>query len=71
MWTTARSLLASPCIINPGKNNLKLNFIALGKPTQNTFIESFNGKFLNECLNENWSTTLHEARRLIELWQRE
>ncbi|MEI7534046.1 MAG: integrase core domain-containing protein [Verrucomicrobiae bacterium] len=50
---------------------MKLNFIALGKPTQNTFIESFNGKFLNECLNENWSTTLHEARRLIELWQRE
>jgi putative transposase len=53
------------------QNNVKLNFIAPGKPTQNAFIESFNGKFRNECLNENWFTTLHEARRLIEHWRQE
>jgi putative transposase len=53
------------------QNQVKLNFIAPGKPTQNAFIESFNGKFRNECLNENWFTTLHEARRLIEHWRQE
>jgi putative transposase len=53
------------------QNNVKLNFIAPGKPTQNAFIESFNGKFRNECLNENWFTTLNEARRLIESWRQE
>lgn len=53
------------------QNQVKLNFIAPGKPTQNAFIESFNGKFRNECLNENWFTTLNEARRLIENWRQE
>ena len=53
------------------QHGVKLNFTAPGKPTQNAFIESFNGKFRNECLNQHWFTTLNEARRLIEAWRQE
>ncbi|EMN00648.1 integrase core domain protein, partial [Leptospira noguchii str. 2007001578] len=37
-------------------------------PTENAFIESFNGKMRNECLNENWFKNIEEARRLVEDW---
>jgi Integrase core domain len=50
---------------------VKLNCTAPGKPTQNAFIESFNGKFRNECLNEHWFASLNEARLLIERWRQE
>lgn len=40
-----------------------------GKPTQNAFIESFNGRFRDECLNEHVFLTLAEARRTIEAWR--
>ena len=43
-----------------------LHFIEPGKPVQNAFIESFNGKFRDECLNQNWFTSLGNARRTIE-----
>lgn len=46
-----------------------LEFIAPGKPIQNAFAESFNGRFRDECLNENWFTSLADARRLIEAWR--
>lgn len=46
-----------------------LHFIAPGKPVQNAFIESFNGKFRDECLNQSWYTSLEEARRIIEAWR--
>ena len=39
------------------------------KPTQNAFIESFNGRFRDECLNEHLFMTLAEARRTIETWR--
>jgi putative transposase len=42
-----------------------------GKPTQNGYIESFNGKFRDECLNEHWFTTLVEAREIIAEWRRD
>jgi putative transposase len=42
-----------------------------GKPMQNALIESFNGKFRDECLNEHWSLTLQEAQLVIEAWRRE
>jgi putative transposase len=38
---------------------------------QNAFIESFNGKFRDECLNEHWFLTLQEAQLVIEAWRRE
>lgn len=50
-------------------NNVKLAFIQPGKPTQNAFIESLNGKFRNECLNQHWFRTLDEARYEIEQWR--
>ena len=48
-----------------------LHFIQPGKPVQNAFIESFNGKFRDECLNEHWFLTLQEAQLVIEAWRRE
>ena len=47
----------------------KLGFIQPGKPTQNAFIESLNGKFRNECLNQHWFRTLEEAREIIDQWR--
>lgn len=40
-----------------------------GKPTQNAYIESFNGKFRDECLNEHWFETLTQARHEIAVWR--
>ena len=51
------------------ENNIRLHFIAPGKPTQNAFIESFNGKFRDECLSENWFKNLQDAREKIETWR--
>jgi putative transposase len=42
-----------------------------GKPTQNAYIESFNGKFRDECLNEQWFQTLHQARQEVSRWRRD
>jgi putative transposase len=47
------------------------HFIDPGKPTQNAYIESFNGKFRDECLNENWFMSVAEAREKIEAWRRD
>ena len=51
------------------QNQVALHFIERGKPTQNAFIESFNGKFRDECLNPNWFVDLRHARELIEAWR--
>ena len=48
---------------------IRINYIEPGKPTQNAFVESFNGKFRDECLNLNWFKDLKEARRIIEAWK--
>ncbi len=42
-----------------------LDFIAPGKPVQNAFIENFNGRLLDECLNETWFVSLRDAQRTI------
>jgi putative transposase len=42
-----------------------------GRPTQNAYIESFNGKFRDECLNEHWFETLAQARAEIAMWRRD
>ena len=44
-------------------------FIEPGKPSQNAFIESFNGRLRDECLNENVFSSLHQARQTIEHWR--
>ena len=51
------------------ENKIKLDFIRPGKPQENGFIESFNGKFRSECLDENWFLSLEDARRTIEEWR--
>lgn len=50
---------------------VKLHFIEPGKPVQNAFIESFNGKMRDECLNEHWFLSLGEARETIEAWRQD
>ncbi len=47
---------------------VKLSFIRPGKPVENAYIESFNGKFRDECLNEHWFMSLRQAKSLIEDW---
>lgn len=50
---------------------VKLDFIQPGKPTQNAYIESFNGKFRQECLRQHWFQSLHEVRCIVEAWRRD
>jgi putative transposase len=51
------------------EKGVQLNFIQPGKPTQNAFVESFNGKFRDSCLNQHWFRSLAEARRIIDEWR--
>ncbi len=51
--------------------NVQLAFIRPGKPVENAYIESFNGRFRDECLNENWFVTMAQARRVIDAWRSE
>ena len=50
---------------------IPLIYIQPGKPVQNSYIESFNGRFRDECLNTNWFENLSDARRKIEAWRSE
>ena len=51
------------------KTGIDWHYIAPGKPQQNGFIESFNGKLRDECLNETLFGTLRDARKTLEEWQ--
>ncbi len=53
------------------ENKVTLDFSRPGKPTDNPFIESFNGSFRDECLNTNWFLSLEDAREKIEAWRQE
>ena len=48
---------------------VRLHFIDPGKPVQNCYVESFNDKFRDECLNEHWFTSLWDAREKVEAWR--
>lgn len=50
------------------RNDVQLKLIAPGNPTQNAFVESFNGRFGEECLNHHWFESLHAARAIINAW---
>jgi putative transposase len=52
-------------------NKVELDFSRPRKPTDNALIESFNGRFRAECLNENWFLSMEDARRKIEAWRRD
>ena len=47
------------------------HYIAPGKPTDNAFAESFNGRFREECLNTYWFLSLDDARLKCEAWRRD
>jgi len=53
------------------ERRVRLEFIQPGKPAQNAFAESFNGRLRDECLNANWFTSLSDARRKIEDWRQD
>ena len=50
-------------------NGVKLDFSRPGKPTDNAFIESFNGRLRDECLNQHWFLSLDEAQAVTEAWR--
>ncbi len=53
------------------RNAVTLRLIKPGKPNQNAYVESLNGRLRDECLNEHWFTSLPHARVVIENWRRE
>jgi putative transposase len=53
------------------RKGIKLNFIRPGKPIENAFAESFNGRLRDECLNTNWFMDLRHARQVIEDWRKD
>jgi putative transposase len=52
-------------------NQVRIDFSRPGKPTDNAYVESFNGTLRAECLDVHWFATLTEAKQLIEAWRRE
>jgi putative transposase len=50
-------------------HGVALRFIRPGKPIENAYVESFNGKFRDECLNEHWFVSLADAKTAIEAWR--
>ena len=53
------------------QNGVGIAFSRPGKPTDNAFVESFNGSFRAECLNAHWFASLTETRQIVETWRRE
>ena len=51
-------------------NGVTLDFSRPGKPTDNAFIEAFNGRFRAECLNAHWFMSLEDAREKMEDWRK-
>jgi putative transposase len=51
------------------EHGVEWHYIAPGKPMQNGFVESFNGRLRDECLNEHLFISLDEAREIIEAWR--
>ena len=51
------------------ENEVELDFSRPGKPTDNPFIESFNGSFRDECLNANWFFSLEDAQEKFDIWR--
>lgn len=61
---TCKAMIIWAC--NAGVN---LHFIKPGKPTENAFVESFNGRLRDECLNQHWFTSMLQANTLIQQWK--
>ena len=52
------------------QHGVQLKLIQAGKPTQNAFVESFNGKFREYCLDLNWFASIDDARAIIDTWRK-
>ena len=50
-------------------HGVEFRFNRPGKPTESADVESFNGKFRDECLNEHWFISLADAKAVIEAWR--
>ena len=61
--------LTSGAVLRWATGRLEWHYIEPGKPVQNAFIESFNSKLRDECLNEHVFLSLAEARTIIEAWR--
>ena len=68
-WTTAANSSPRLWIFGLTSTRCTLDFSRPGKPTDNPFIESFNGSFRDECLNLNWFLSLDDAQEKIEAWR--
>lgn len=66
-----REFCGQDMLIWAHEQQVNLRLIEPGKPNQNAYIESFNGRLRDECLNEHWFTSLAHARSIIERWRRE
>ena len=53
------------------RNQVTLDYITPGRPMENGYVESFNGKFREECLNQNWFQNIAEASIIVEEWRKE
>lgn len=53
------------------ENKVTMDYSRPGKPTDNPFVESFNGSFRDECLNAHWFLSLEDATQKIEAWRKE
>jgi putative transposase len=54
-------------VIWAAEQGVDWHYITPGRPQQNGYTESLNGKLRDECLNEHWFTTLHEARQILRV----
>lgn len=67
VWEENRSVYGDLWAYHKG---VGLDFSRPGKPTDNAFIEAFNGKFRQECLNTHWFMSLADAAEKLETWRR-
>jgi putative transposase len=51
------------------RRGIELRFIRPGKPIENAYVESFNGTFRDECLDEHWFVSIADAQTVIEAWR--
>src|SRR2546421_6106323 len=54
-----------------GERGVRLEAVRPGRRAQSAYVESFNGRLRDECLNANWFTSLSDARRKIEAWRQD
>lgn len=66
-----REFCGKAMVVWAHEKGISLRLIEPGKPNQNAYIESFNGRLRDECLNEHWFPTLLHARTSIESWRRD